>query len=90
MLFVDKAGEAVVVEADVPPLANLSGAAIERARDVWMLALSDGGMDYRTIGRVFNVSHGTVARRIKRIPPQAVAYYRRKRGAVSLPTFDVD
>lgn len=90
MLFVDKTGAGVVVEPDLPPLADLPADVITRARDVWMLALSDGGMDCRTIGRIFNVSHSTVSRRLNAIPPQAVAYFRRKRGAVSLPTFSED
>lgn len=90
MLFVDKSGEGVRVEPDLPLLANLSPATIERARDVWMLALSDGGLDTRTIGRIFNVSGSTVSRRLRAIPPRAVAYFRRNRRAVGLPDFSKD
>jgi len=90
MLFADVAGGAISVEADVAPLAGLSDDAIDRARDVWMLALSDGGMDHRTIGRIFGMSQSTVSRRLKAIPPQAVAYFRRNRRAVGLPGFGDD
>ncbi|WP_165073299.1 helix-turn-helix domain-containing protein [Paludisphaera rhizosphaerae] len=71
-MFVNANGEGVM---PLRPVEFKDDEAIERARDLMMLALSRKRIPLRVIARIFGVSKSTAGERIRAIPEKARAHY---------------